>query len=408
MATTRRSKIELLVRAEGGASFETREVESLVAYLQHRPQRISLEQCEFAQMPTGIQRTPMWVLKNRQTERYIMISDAEKFLWEKMDGQASLQDLATAYVLRYGAFDFDIIPTLITKLRQAGLLTMRPASRLREALARHRRNPAARAAESALKAIEKLTVASRTAHDIFVQVYRYGGFLLFTPVGPALLLLSTLLGIRGASNLWADSGEISAALAKNPVVAILLVKVFFFLTLISHQIIHALALVHYGRRVREFGFTILHGFIPTFYADVTDIFMSSRRARIMAAVSGPLVHLFLGTFYLWVASLQGPGLLKGFLAASAILQLQSLFVALYPFCFVEMDGYHVLVDLLAMPTLNHDAAHFVRHGLWHRLRQGRALNRQEVIFVSYVVLSAVSVVGFIWLNVAIFAHAGSS
>ena len=37
----------------------------------------------------------------------------------------------------------------------------------------------------------------------------------------------------------------------------------------------ALALVHYRRRVREFGFTFLHGFVPTFYVDVTDIFMAA-------------------------------------------------------------------------------------------------------------------------------------
>lgn len=406
--STRRSKIELLVRTEGGEGFETRQVESSLAYLQHRPQRIPLEQCELAELPHGVRRTPTFVLKNRTTERYILLSEPERFLWERMDGQTSLQELATAYVLRFGAFDFDIIPTLITKLRRAGLLTMRPASRLREALARHRKNPAARAAESALKAMEKLTVSSRTAHDIFAQVYRYGAFLLFTPFALAVLGVVAVLGARGASHLWADSGEISASLAKHPVVAILLVKLFFWLTVISHQIVHALALVHYRRRVREFGFTMLHGFIPTFYADVTDIFMGTRRGRIVAALSGPLVHLFLGTFYLWVASLLGTGLLKGFLAASAILQLQSLFVSLYPFCFLEMDGYHILVDLLGMPTLNHDAVHFVRHSLWRRLREGAWLNRQEVVFVSYVVLSAASIVAFIGLNVLLLAHAGGS
>ena len=65
-----------------------------------------------------------------------------------------------------------------------------------------------------------------------------------------------------------------------------------------------------------------------------------------------------------------------------MIQWQALFVALYPFCFIEMDGYHVLVDLLGMPTLKHDAVHFVRHSLWDRIRSGAGLNRQEVIFVS--------------------------
>ncbi len=56
-----------------------------------------------------------------------------------MDGRTSLQEIATAYVLRYGAFDFDIIPALIRKLQRAHLLTLTPTSRLRQALARNRR-----------------------------------------------------------------------------------------------------------------------------------------------------------------------------------------------------------------------------------------------------------------------------
>jgi len=406
--TARKSKIELLVRDEAGDRFRIQRVESGLAYLQHRPQRIPLEQCELAEMRSGVRKATSYVLKNRKTEHYIQLTEPEKFLWEQMDGHASLQEMATAYVLRYGAFDFDIIPGLISKLRRAELLTMRPASRLREVLSRHRRNPAVRAAEAAFKALEKLTVTSRRAHTLFERVYRYGAFLLFTPFMGAGLVLITGLGVRGAVLLWADRSEVTAALAAHPIAAILLVKLFFWLTVISHQMVHALALVHYGRRVREFGFTMLHGFIPTFYADVTDIFMGTRRARLVAALAGPLVHLFLAACYLWIASLLGPGLLKGFLAASAILQLQSLFVSLYPFCFLEMDGYHVLVDLLGMPTLNHESVSFVRHSLWRRLVKGVGLNRQEVVYVSYVFLSTASIVAFVGMNVWVLFRAGAS
>src|SRR2546422_7487661 len=37
------------------------------------------------------------------------------------------------------------------------------------------------------------------------------------------------------------------------------------------------ALPIYRRRVREFGFAFLHGFVPTFYVDVTDIDRKSTR-----------------------------------------------------------------------------------------------------------------------------------
>ena len=197
-------------------------------------------------------------------------------------------------------------------------------------------------------------------------------------------------------------------LARHPLVAVLLVKVVFWLTVVNHQVIHALACVHYGRRVREFGFTILHGFIPTFYADVTDLFMASRRARIVNAVSGPLFHLVVGALCLWIATMLSPGLIQGFLVASAILQLQSFFISLYPFCFLEMDGYHVLVEWLGLPTLNHDAVRFVRESLWARLRNLDSLSRRERIYVAYFALSLVSVTGIVGATVWLLVYAGES
>lgn len=400
----KRAKIELLVRSEAGDDFQVTKVESSLAYRQARPQRIPDGQIEVAEMRSNVRRSTTYMVKNRVTEKYIELSEPEYFLWNQMNGRTSVEELAVAYVLKFGAFDFDIIHALIDKLQRAELLTMRPISRLRAMLAANRKNPAARAAEATLKALDRLTVGSRTAHDAFTRVYRYGAFLIFTPVGLALLALVTLLGFKGTREIWQDSSDLYAGFGEHPVIALLLVKVFFFLTLILHQMLHALALVHYGRRVKEFGFTMLHGFLPTFYADVTDVFMGSRRARIVTGISGPLVHLFLGSLYIYLASQCGPGLLKSFLVASAILQSQSLFFSLYPFCFLEMDGYHVLVDWLGLPRLKSESIAFVNGGLWRRLRAGGRFTREEAVFVGYVALSITSIAAFVGLNVWFFVH----
>src|SRR2546430_17647350 len=64
---------------------------------------------------------------------------------------------------------------------------------------------------------------------------------------------------------------------------------------------------------------------------------------------------------------------QAFAAASGIIQWQALALSLYPFCFIEMDGYHVFVDLLGVPTLKHDAVSYVKALLRgrERLRWGR-------------------------------------
>ena len=102
---------------------------------------------------------------------------------------------------------------------------------------------------------------------------------LFTSAAICLAVIGIVAGIR----LWPDAERVVSGFGKSPLMAVLSVKLLFLVTVAAHQIVHGLALVHYGRRVREFGFTFLHGFVPTFYVDVTDIFMGTRRARVVTA-----------------------------------------------------------------------------------------------------------------------------
>ena len=391
--------LNLLVRSEDGESFETRQIASPAAYLQLRPQRLPDAQWELAQLPSGVPGVKKYVLKSRRTEDYLALDEEERFLWEQMDGRATMQDIAVAYVMRYGSFDFDKIPQLINKLLLADLLTLRPMSRLHEILERNRRNPAARAMAATLHAIERLNVSSRRWNDLFEQLHRWGGWLVFTPAAVVGLVVLTGFGIRSLIHLWADLGAISSALGHHAIVAIIAIQVVFFLTVAFHQLIHALACVHYGRRVKEVGFIIHHMVVPTFYADVTDLFMASRRARMVNALTGPTVHLVLGLLgVIWADTLR-PGLLQACVAASAVLQLKSFLVCIYPFSFLEMDGYHVVEDAVGMPRLAQEALQFVRGTLWKRLATGRGFSRHEIVYLSYFTLSLLSVAAFIAFDI---------
>ena len=404
-APPRRARLELLVRRDDAAAgFDVREIGSGVAFIQSRPQRLPEGSYELAEVASRVDGQRSFILKNTATDRFLLVSEPEKFLWEHMDGQTSLQQIATAYVLRYGQFDFEIIPNLIRKLQRAQLLTMTPRSRLRQALARHRRMPVAKMAESALFALERINISSRNVQSVFDRIYRWGGFLLFTRTAALVCVLLAVGGVAAGVRLWPDADRVVSGFGKSPLMAVVSVKLLFLLTVGAHQLVHGLALVHYGRRVREFGFTFLHGFVPTFYVDVTDIFMGSRRARIVTAVSGALVHLVLGSAWVIVALYAPMGsFLQAFAAASGMIQWQAFVVALYPFCFIEMDGYHVLVDLLGLPTLKQDALAYA--GALMRGRLSRRFTRKDALFATYVVVSTVSVAAFIAFNVWLIVHA---
>jgi hypothetical protein len=100
---------------------------------------------------------------------------------------------------------------------------------------------------------------------------------------------------------------------------------------------------------------------------------------------------------IWADSLN-PGLFQACVAASAVLQLQSFLICIYPFSFLEMDGYHVLEDAVSMPRLSLESSNFVRDTMWKRLSTGRGFSRHEVVYLSYFMLSLLSVAGFVGLN----------
>ena len=401
----RQAKLELLVRHEDAEDFEVREVGSARAFIQLRPLRVAEGSFEISAVTSRVAGQQSFILKNTGTDRFLLLSEPERFLWDQMDGRTSLQDMATAYVLRYGEFNFDIIPNLIRKLQRAQLLTLTPASRLRKALARNRRRRVVVLLEATLTSLERIVVASRRVQPLFTRLYRYGGFLLFTPAAVVLCTVLAVWGIIAGMRLWQEAGDIAHAFGAHPVLALLSVKLLFLLTVGLHQIVHGLALIHYGRRVREFGFTFLHGFVPTFYVDVTDIFMTSRRSRVVTAVSGAAVHLVLGSIWFLVAASAPAGFLQAFAAASGMIQWQAFVIALYPFCFIEMDGYHVLVDVLGVPTLKHDAIAYCRAVLRGSMRA--SVRGEEGLWLGYVALSAFSVAAFIAFNVWLIAHAVS-
>jgi hypothetical protein len=127
---------------------------------------------------------------------------------------------------------------------------------------------------------------------------------------------------------------------------------------------------------------------------------------VVTAVSGAGVHLVLGSAWFLVALWAPLGsFTQAFAAASGIIQWQAFVIALYPFCFIEMDGYHVLVDVLGMPTLKQEAMSWagslVRRGASWRM------GRQEALFALYVVVSTLSVAAFVAFNVMLIVHARS-
>jgi putative peptide zinc metalloprotease protein len=205
----------------------------------------------------------------------------------------------------------------------------------------------------------------------------------------ATVVIALLAG-AAAIHLSPQAKQFTQTLSTKPWFSTGVMLASLFAVSMMHVTVHALACKAYNRRVREIGFFLLQGVLPTFYADVTDIFMSTRRARVIVDLAGPLVELFCGSLAFLAAYQADPGVGRALLFGIGVLLWEGALINLYPFNFLEMDGYNIVADLLAMPTLRQQAMALAPQ-LHRRLLQPHTLTKAEWIQIAYLLFCAVSV-----------------
>jgi putative peptide zinc metalloprotease protein len=388
------AKLELLTRRPGEPGFEVHEVQSSQAYLGFRPQRLPPTEWEITPQPRGLDGVRNFILKSHRRDRYFLLSPKEYFLWEQFDGHHSLSEVGRAFHFEFGSFDYEVIRQFLAKLYHAGLLGEVQAASLRPSLARRHERWWARSLAGILHTWGRIAFRSSDADRYCAALYEHGGFVFFR--WPFVLSYVTLwLGaIFAVSRLWPDAPAITARLAARPLLSSGIMLTTIVLASTLHVLVHALACKAHGRNVREMGFFLLQGVWPTFYADVTDIFMSSRRARVMVDLAGPMVEVVGGSLAFIGAYGSQPGVGQSLLFGAGIVLWESALLNLYPFSFLEMDGYNILADLVAMPTLQQQALALFP-SLWGRLRGGKPFQRTEWIQIGYLALCLVSVLAYI-------------
>jgi putative peptide zinc metalloprotease protein len=238
---------------------------------------------------------------------------------------------------------------------------------------------------------------ARNADRYCSAIYRHGGFILFHPITVAVVAAVVLVAFVAAYRLAAHSMDFARWLSARPYLSIAAMLITLPVASMLHVLAHALACKSHGRRVREIGFFLLQGILPTFYADVTDIFMANRRARLMVDLAGPMVEVFFGGAAMLGAYFSGAGVQQALLFGVGVLLWESALINLYPFSFLELDGYNMLADLAAMPMLRKQALALLPN-LRRLLRDTKTIQRAEIIQIGYLALCLISVVVYLILH----------
>jgi hypothetical protein len=326
-----------------------------------------------------------YILKNMRAGLYLRLSEEQVFLWNLMDGQHSVQDMAVAYFITYKSLAIDGLVALLGQLEARGFLAAEHINIYANTAASLGGERGKTLARRVLKAFGEISISIRGIDGFITRLYRGGAFLVFKRPVQIVMLLVTLAGF-GAFLYQMQAGTFSVVKGGGEHVATGLVALYIaqIFSILLHESSHALTCKHYGREVRRAGFLIYLG-MPAFFVDTTDIWMEPRRPRLLVSWAGPYSGFFLAAvaslFSLLVPSAFVGGLLYQFAFTSNLLSIMNLNPLL------QWDGYYILMDWLEIPMLRARAQGFVQKELWPKLRQRAKFNRDEKIFSAYGVLS---------------------
>jgi putative peptide zinc metalloprotease protein len=336
-----------------------------------------------------------YVLRHTASGRYVQLTDRDRFLWDRLDGESTVRDLLFAYAAAYGQLALPRIQQLLGQLAAAGLITtsgqsadagVEPSPLLR------------RLGRTVFHGLMRMELSIRGIDGVLARLYRSVGWRFFSPAG--LVMVWTLVGL-GIVAFVRALGRVSlldvGGAGAWGVVATL---GGYVAALTVHELAHGLATKSYGRRVRRGGFMVMMA-MPFAFVDTSDMWLEGRRARIVVSLAGPVATAALGGVFSILAAVLPAGAWPAILFHIAFgLYINTLF-NFNPL--IPLDGYYVLIDWLGIPRLREEAAHYARVGVWRDLRQGRLpRDRRRLGLLAYGVASLVGTAGFLVLGVLVW------
>ena len=320
---------------------------------------------------------------------YLRLTPEELALARLMDGTRTVARLVAEFARIAGRLAPDQVTRVVADLAGNRMLEELPVDAFRRLDRMHRRPWPVRVGRAFLAFARGRRLVVAPIDPMITFLYRAGGRLLFTRVAAVLLGLVALAGLGLFGWTWfLGSQPVFLAHGSYAVGAAVLLGLNV-LALACHELGHALATKHAGRRVPTAGFLVYFG-IPSVFVDTTDVWMAGRRARLLTTASGPATGLVLA------GACQLVGLLDPALAPWCFKLSFAWYVNvafnLNPF--LALDGYYLLMDWIEVPNLRARGLAWVIARLRRRPPTFATLDREGRLVALYGMLSLV------WLVIA--------
>ena len=177
------------------------------------------------------------------------------------------------------------------------------------------------------------------------------------------------------------------------------VLILCLISILAHELGHAAAVSKYGGKPGDIGFA-LYLLMPSFYADVSEIWRFPRRHRMVVDLGGVYFQQLIFALFALVGAVTST---PEFFIACRLIDFMAL-LTLNPI--FQFDGYWLLVDYLGLPNLYRLALNYLKYSIKNLFSRKKEIivlppMRKYVYsyFLIYTVLCNLFLIAAIWLSV---------
>ncbi|HVR88631.1 MAG TPA: cyclic nucleotide-binding domain-containing protein [Candidatus Limnocylindria bacterium] len=306
------------------------------------------------------------ILHDSRSGTYLRLSTQGLAIYDDLDGERSLRDIAMAHAGRTGLDDPSTVYATVATLQAAGFVTMpRIASEQSDARVM-------RVLDLVLAPRIEIRDADRAAGALHRALRP-----LFSRPGA---VVSVVVGVVGCGSLARTLRDASPG--DFGVAGLAVAFAGLALAGVGHEAAHAIATKAEGRRVGRAGIGLMV-FTPVIWVDTSDAWFIPRTHRAVVNAAGPLFNFALAGALGLLATVTS-GHAQDLAIWLAVANLVSVVFNLSPL--LEFDGYYVLSDLVNVNALRRKALRFVFADLIKRPR--RPASRLEAGFIAFTAAAA--------------------
>lgn len=286
------------------------------------------------------------ILKNPANNAYFKLSPEGEFIWRKLDGKHSLQEITLSLANEFNVFAPDVVVALISRLSTLGFITNLSFYQEQE----RKQNKLQKFMYKVLK-LADFRYAFGDADAWLTKIYQRYLYYLFTKHAQIILML---LVIAGVSVFIASTQDMLQFFSTHHA-SLLLILTLIPLSMFEvglHELGHAFSVKAFGREVHYMGIGWYY-FAPVAFTDTSDMWLAPRNQRMIVNMAGVYIDMIVAGF---------ASLLMLFipnLYIQSILWLFALYTYINAFRMLspmqELDGYYFLSDWVERPHLRKSA-----------------------------------------------------